>query len=100
MKPLEVRVPICNIVGTPMKTTIELSDALLAEAKREAARRKITLRALFEEALRAALASRKRAAFVLRDASVTGRGLTPALRDAPWDSLRDAIYPYPSPASA
>jgi Arc/MetJ family transcription regulator len=56
-----------------MKTTIEVSDALLEAAKRHARERGTTLRALVEEGLRGVL---ERAAspvnFTLRDASVDG----------------------------
>ena len=37
---------------TPMRTTVRLDDALLGKAKREAARRGITLSALIEKGLR------------------------------------------------
>lgn len=30
--------------------------------------------------------------FVLEDASVDGRGLQPAFRDASWEQIRNAIY--------
>ena len=43
-------------MGTLMKTTIEVSDALLEEAKRYAKARGITLRTMVEEGLRAAAA--------------------------------------------
>ncbi len=40
----------------PMRTTVQLDDALLERAKREAARRHMTLTALIEEGLRLAIA--------------------------------------------
>lgn len=43
-----------------MRTTVRLNDALLREAKREAARRGQTLTALLEEGLRLALERRNR----------------------------------------
>ncbi len=43
-----------------MRTTVRLDDALLQQAKREAARRGITLTALIERGLRLALAGPER----------------------------------------
>ena len=69
-----------------MKTTIELSDALLEEAKRVAARDGSTLRELVESGLRRILRERAadRGAYVPRDARVSGRGLQPELRGRDW----------------
>jgi hypothetical protein len=78
-----------------MKTTIEIADALLEEAKEVARSEGTTLRALVEEGLRAALKRRcePRPRFKLRDASFKGgRGLTPEFEDATWDQIRDEIY--------
>lgn len=78
---------------TRMKTTIEISDAILERAKALAAREGTTVRALVEDGLRQMLQSRRAAAtFRLRDASVGGNGLRPEFRDAAWDRIRDAIY--------
>jgi Arc/MetJ family transcription regulator len=75
------------------KTTIDISDSLLAEAKEVAAREGTTLRALVESGLRAAIDRRtRRERFRLRDASVDGDGLQPEFRDAGWDRIRDAAY--------
>jgi hypothetical protein len=76
-----------------MKTTLEISDPLLNEARKLAARERTTLRALVEQGLRHVVSeSRKRKPFKLRDASFRGRGLRPELRDASWDQIRDLIY--------
>lgn len=76
-----------------MKTTVEIADSLAREARELAAREKTTLRELIEAGLRAVLQERrKRAAFRLRDASQGGKGLRPELRDASWESVRDAAY--------
>lgn len=77
-----------------MKTTIELSDAALDEARRVAAREGTSLRALIEEGLRRVLADRRgrRAGFHLRDVSVDGEGLSPEFDGESWPTIRDAIY--------
>ena len=76
-----------------MKTTIEISDDLAREAKAHAARENITLRELFERGLQLAMkADRENAGFLLRDASVGGRGLRPEFRDADWARIREALY--------
>ncbi len=74
-----------------MKTTVVLSDQLLAEAKRVAARDHTSLRALIEDGLRLVLQQRQRTAgFKLRDATFRGRGLQRVFRDAGWDRIRAA----------
>jgi len=62
-------------MGTPMKTTIDLSDALFDSAKALAQQRRTTLRALVEEGLRRVIADAQatgRPTFRLQDASVRG----------------------------
>jgi len=76
-----------------MKTTIEISDSLLRDARKLAAREGTTLRALVERGLRQIVIGTKRSpAFRLRKASFGGRGLRPELRDAEWERLRDLAY--------
>jgi hypothetical protein len=76
-----------------MKTTIEISDALLREARKLAARQGVTLRTLVERGLHRVVTETKGATpFRLRRASFKGRGLQEELRDAPWDELRDLVY--------
>lgn len=77
------------------KTTIQIPDVLLAEAKELAAREGTTLRALVESGLRSVVGRRlhgRDARFQLRDASVDGRGLRPEFRDASWERVRDETY--------
>ena len=76
-----------------MKTTVEISDALLREAKRVAARDETTVRALIEEGLRHSLNARNdKRRFRLRDASYGKGGLRPEVEDGSWERLRDMIY--------
>lgn len=76
-----------------MKTTIEIADPLLLQARRLAAREGTTLRALVEQGLRRTLAEKKQTAvFRLRKASFKGQGLQPELRDAGWERLREMAY--------
>jgi Arc/MetJ family transcription regulator len=79
---------------THMKTTIEISDALMKAAKRGARARGITFRDLVEEGLRRALLEHaSRLPFTLRRASFRGDGRAPEAAD--WEQVRDLIYPTP-----
>jgi hypothetical protein len=76
-----------------MKTTVEISDALLDDAKRVANADKTTLRALIEEGLRRVVADRRDArGFSLRDEAFRGKGLHPDAVNQSWDAIRDQIY--------
>ena len=76
-----------------MKTTVEISDSLLREARKLAAREGVTLRAVVERGLHRVIAETKdRAPFKLRRASFKGKGRQEDLRDASWDKLRDLTY--------
>jgi hypothetical protein len=76
-----------------MKTTLEIADPLLREAKHLAAREGTTLRALVEQGLRRVVAEKKRgSSFRPRKATFKGRGLHPEFENAGWDSLRALIY--------
>jgi predicted DNA-binding ribbon-helix-helix protein len=76
-----------------MKTTIELPDALFAQARHYAAARNMTMKALIEQALRAVMVEKTdEAPFKLRDGSVNGDGMTPEFENATWEQIRDAIY--------
>jgi hypothetical protein len=80
-------------MGSHMKTTIEIADGLLEDARRLATRRGVTLRTLVEEGLRHIVKSeRRRPAFRLKDSAFTGEGLQPAFEGATWERLRDAAY--------
>ncbi len=80
-------------MGTHMKTTIEISDPLLKEAKKLAAREGVTLRTLVEKGLRHELERRaKPTQFRLRKATFKGDGLSPGAQGLSWDQLRDLAY--------
>lgn len=82
-----------------MKTTVEITDALLAAARETAARENTTVRALIEDGLRKVLEQRgARAAFRLRKASFRGRGLSPEAVAQSWDRLRDTTAGWPEPS--
>ena len=75
-----------------MRTTVEISDALLDEAKRLASRESSTLRELIEEGLRRSIDDRrKRKGFRLRRASYRGKGLQPGV-SSEWERLRQIVY--------
>jgi len=76
-----------------MKTTVDIADDLLLEAKRIAHDQGVTLRAVIEAALRSHLAVYpQRANFKLRDASYKGQGLQPQFAGAGWEAFRRAAY--------
>ena len=75
-----------------MKTTVDIADPLLAEARKAAQHEGTTLRALIEEGLRRVLVERRtRVNFRLRPASFAGEGLDPAL-EGRWDAIRARAY--------
>jgi hypothetical protein len=76
-----------------MKTTVEIPDSLLDEAKKVAARQDTTLRVLIIEGLRRVLVERKRAgSFRLRKATFRGKGLQPDMAGASWERIREIAY--------
>jgi hypothetical protein len=76
-----------------MKTTLDISDPLLRDARKMAEREHTTLRALVEQGLRHVLTEkRRRPAFRLRKASFKGHGLQPEMKDAGWETVRQLAY--------
>ncbi len=76
-----------------MKTTVELPDNLLREAKRIALRERTTIRALIERGLRSVISGQRPSSrFTLRKAGFRGDGLVAgrSLRD--WETIRDLSY--------
>ena len=76
-----------------MKTTIDISDSILAEAKRLAREQNVTLRSLVEEGLRKVIEERS-ARGPCRVSPVTfgGKGLSPEFQGATWERIRDTDY--------
>jgi hypothetical protein len=80
-------------MGAHMKTTIEISDPLFEQAKRLAAREKLTLRTLVEQGLSRVLAeSDSPSRFQLRNASFRGEGLQPEVDFDNWKQIRQMAY--------
>jgi hypothetical protein len=76
-----------------MKTTVEISDPLMREARKAAEREGRTLRSLLEEGLREVLTGRERKRkFRLRDGSFKGKGLQPGVDLSDWETIRSLIY--------
>ena len=76
-----------------MKTTIDIADSILEQARDLAARQGTTLRALVEEGLRGVVEDhRNRRRFTLRRVTFGGRGMLPEMVDAGWDAVRDTAY--------
>jgi hypothetical protein len=76
-----------------MKTTIDIADRLLRDAKREAARRGSTLKEVVETALRRHLdEAAAPPAFILRDASVEGHGVRAGVEEGDWEAIRALVY--------
>jgi len=79
-------------MGTHMKTTIEIADNLLERAKLQARRENKTLREIIEEALRSQLRVKTDRPFRLKRHSFKGKGLSPAVVEGRWETIRDLIY--------
>lgn len=79
-----------------MKTTVEISDALLARAKRYARSVGKPLRAVIEEGLRRVLQEEEQAAgYRLPDRSTGTAGGHNPLEGLSWQDLRGEIYGDP-----
>ena len=76
-----------------MKTTVEISDAILNAVRELARRENTTVKALIERGLRRELVEAERESdFRLRCASVGGHGLRKNNPAARWDRLRELAY--------
>jgi hypothetical protein len=82
----------CDMV-THMKTTIDIADSLLEEAKQAAASEKTTLRALVEEGLRAVLDRRRGSAdFKLEGFAYRGSVLRAGIEETDFGRMLDIIH--------
>jgi Arc/MetJ family transcription regulator len=79
---------------THMKTTVEVTDSLLAQARRVAGDEGTTVRALIEEGLRRVLEARRKktSTFKLRLVTFRGDGLLPGVAEGGWERIRDVSY--------
>ncbi len=78
-----------------MKTTVNLANPLLKQAKDVAAREGTTVTSLIEEGLRKVLDERKRDArkpFRLRQVTFRGKGLQPGIQEGNWEQIRGLLY--------
>ena len=77
-----------------MKTTLDISDPLLDQARRIAARDGETLRSLVEQGLRKVVAERsaRPKPFKLRDCSVGTPGVQSEYEKLSWEEKRALIY--------
>jgi len=76
-----------------MKTTIELPDELIRQARRVVQQEGSTLRALVEEGLQRSLEARRQAVCRKLDfPTYGGSGLTKEFQGTSWSKIRDEIY--------
>lgn len=76
----------------PMKTTFDLPESLIRDVKRIAKNRGTTAKDVVRLALMRVVAEESSEPFVLRDASVSGGGLTPEFANATWAEILAASY--------
>ena len=82
-----------SLTSVPMKTSVDISDSLFAEAKAAAQEEGTTLRALIEEGLRLVLERRcVEPQAELPDLRFGGNGLLGEFHNADWGKIRDASY--------
>ena len=77
-----------------MKTTLDISDPLLDQVRKIAARDGDTLRSLVEQGLRKVVAERSARAkpFKLKDCSVGTPGVQSGYENLSWEEMRGLMY--------
>lgn len=77
-----------------MKTTIDIAEAILREARAIAVRDHTTLKELVQEGLSRVLQERRprKKVFRLRAINPVGGGFQPQFADGDWHRIRDEIY--------
>ena len=74
-----------------MKTTIEIADPLMRQARKKAEAEGTTLKALVDRGLRLVVAEKRtKKPFRLKLVTVKGEGLQPEFQNATWAEIRDA----------
>ena len=81
-------------MGYRMKTTVDINDALMAQARQLAKERQQTLKSVLETALRQFLAAHAadKAAFRLRKRTFRGEGLHADIKEGDWAAIRERAY--------
>ncbi len=77
-----------------MKTTVELSDALMEELKKTASEKGSTMRELLEAALRLYLDrnNSEKSSYQFVNHSFKGNGVCEGIQEGAWETLRGLIY--------
>ena len=76
-----------------MKTTVDIPQSLLDEAKKLAASHRTSVKALIEEGLRHVISEHQRSGtFRLRKATFKGDGLHAEMEGVSWESIRECAY--------
>ena len=75
-----------------MKTTVEIADDLLRQAKKVALESSTTLRDLIERGLRREIDDRRQRTFELPDESFGGSGTQRGVDEGDWSAVSAIIY--------
>ena len=81
-------------MGAHMKTTADIIDTFLLQAKQLAAKQQGTLKSILEAALRQFLETQteEKSLFKLRKYTFHGNGLQSGQIEGDWNTIRDSIY--------